>query len=89
MIVCAAERFARKGEDTFCHHERWNGSGNPQGLKGKEIPLLARITVIACQFIVKEVGSITGALIVYSCMKPLLDCFIAEVIEALDFMMDY
>lgn len=25
------------------HHERWNGTGYPEGLKGKEIPLCARI----------------------------------------------
>ncbi len=28
------------------HHERWNGRGYPDGLKGDEIPLLARIVAV-------------------------------------------
>ncbi len=27
----------------YSHHERWDGQGYPQGLKGEEIPLLARL----------------------------------------------
>jgi len=33
-------------EDILCHHERWDGKGYPKGLKGEEIPLLARIVAI-------------------------------------------
>ena len=28
------------------HHERWNGSGYPSGLKGEEIPLSARLFAV-------------------------------------------
>ncbi len=29
------------------HHEKWDGSGDPNGLTGEEIPLAARIMAIA------------------------------------------
>lgn len=31
----------------YCHHERWNGTGYPLGLKGERIPLSARLMAIA------------------------------------------
>jgi putative two-component system response regulator len=30
----------------YCHHERWDGTGYPRGLKGEEIPLAARLFAI-------------------------------------------
>jgi HD-GYP domain-containing protein (c-di-GMP phosphodiesterase class II) len=30
----------------YAHHERWDGSGYPRGLKGEEIPLPARIFAV-------------------------------------------
>lgn len=40
--------FLNMGIDiTYCHHERWDGSGYPRGLKGEEIPLSAKIVAIA------------------------------------------
>lgn len=30
----------------YCHHEKWDGTGYPRGLKGKEIPLPARIFAV-------------------------------------------
>ena len=32
------------------HHERWDGTGYPDGLKGEDIPLLARILAVADGF---------------------------------------
>lgn len=31
----------------YSHHERWDGTGYPQGLKGEQIPLAARIFAVA------------------------------------------
>ncbi len=31
----------------YCHHERWDGTGYPRGLKGEQIPLAARIFSLA------------------------------------------
>ncbi|MFQ5593175.1 MAG: GAF domain-containing protein [Anaerolineae bacterium] len=30
----------------YCHHERWDGTGYPRGLKGEQIPLPARIFAV-------------------------------------------
>ncbi|MDR3573009.1 MAG: GAF domain-containing protein [Anaerolineaceae bacterium] len=30
----------------YCHHEKWDGTGYPRGLKGEQIPLVARMFAI-------------------------------------------
>jgi HD-GYP domain-containing protein (c-di-GMP phosphodiesterase class II) len=34
-------------EIPYCHHERWDGTGYPRGLKGDAIPESARIFAVA------------------------------------------
>jgi HD-GYP domain-containing protein (c-di-GMP phosphodiesterase class II) len=37
-------------DGVVAHHERWDGTGYPRGLKGRSIPLVARIVSIADAF---------------------------------------
>ncbi len=30
----------------YCHHEKWDGTGYPRGLKGEEIPIAARVFAV-------------------------------------------
>jgi PAS domain S-box-containing protein len=49
--MLAPIRFLRPALDIpYCHHERWDGSGYPRGLKGEEIPLTARIFAVVDVF---------------------------------------
>ena len=38
------------GKGVAAHHERWDGTGYPRGLKGKRTPLTARVVAIADSF---------------------------------------
>jgi|GEM_PF-236228 len=49
-IIGAHERLRMANRIASSHHERWDGSGYPCGLKGEEIPLEARITAVADQY---------------------------------------
>jgi HD-GYP domain-containing protein (c-di-GMP phosphodiesterase class II) len=41
-IVSASTKLSHIGKGILAHHEHWDGNGYPQGLKGEEIPFIAR-----------------------------------------------
>lgn len=45
-IVRSIPEFIHIAETILYHHERWDGMGYPQGLKGEEIPFLSRVLTI-------------------------------------------
>ncbi len=55
LAIARAEDYLGKGTRFFriaqeiahTHHERWDGTGYPQGLKGTEIPLSGRLMAVA------------------------------------------
>lgn len=55
-IVRHSGILAHVAEEILYHHECWDGSGYPQGLKEDQIPLLARITAIADAFEIMSKG---------------------------------
>ena len=56
-------------EVALYHHERWDGSGYPAGIKGEEIPLCARIMTIA------DVFDALAAKRVYKAAMPISEVF--------------
>jgi HD-GYP domain-containing protein (c-di-GMP phosphodiesterase class II) len=55
-IALASQKFSSIAEYILTHHERWDGKGYPQGLKGEDIPLLSRMTAIADAYDVMRSG---------------------------------
>lgn len=49
-ILSSVNEYSEIAEITLAHHEHWDGNGYPQGLKGKQIPLLSRIVSVAEAF---------------------------------------
>ncbi len=58
VLKAAESNIAKRGRSLFrmgieiaeCHHEKWDGSGYPRGIKGTDIPLSARIVAVADVF---------------------------------------
>jgi HD-GYP domain-containing protein (c-di-GMP phosphodiesterase class II) len=46
-ILSTVNDMSEMADYVLAHHEKWDGSGYPRGLKGEEIPLQSRIIAIA------------------------------------------
>ncbi len=55
-IALVSHNLVPVAEGILAHHEHWDGTGYPQGVRGKEIPLLARIFAIIDAFEVSLFG---------------------------------
>ncbi len=55
-IVRAIDSFAHIAEEVLAHHEKWDGTGYPYGLKGNKIPLLSRVMAAADAYEVMSSG---------------------------------
>jgi putative two-component system response regulator len=46
QLLAPIEYLAPAMDIPYCHHEKWDGTGYPRGLKGQEIPLAARLFAV-------------------------------------------
>jgi HD-GYP domain-containing protein (c-di-GMP phosphodiesterase class II) len=50
VLAPLAPFYPELGRGVMAHHERWDGSGYPRGLRGRRIPFAARIVAVADTF---------------------------------------
>lgn len=50
QIMLSTTSMVTIGEYILAHHEAWDGSGYPRGLKGEEIPIISRIVTLIDAF---------------------------------------
>ncbi|MFH1282979.1 MAG: diguanylate cyclase [bacterium] len=46
LVIKASKGMNSVAEAIYYHHERWDGTGYPEGLKGEDIPVTARIVSV-------------------------------------------
>ncbi len=57
-ILSSIDELQHIATGVLCHHEKWDGTGYPQGLIGEEIPLLSRIVSVTDAYEVMTNGRV-------------------------------
>jgi len=74
-IASSSDEFAPVAEEIYTHHERWDGTGYPRSLKGKEIPYLSRIiSIIDAYDVMTNDRPYTKAIPQKEASKEIKDC---------------
>ena len=74
-IANSSPKLTRIAEGILAHHEWWNGMGYPKGLKGYNIPILARIITVVDAFDVMTSGRIyKEPMSINSAVEELISC---------------
>jgi len=74
-IASSSEEFSVVAEEIYSHHERWDGTGYPRGLKEREIPYLARIiTIIDAYDVMTNDRPYSKAISKKDALKEIKDC---------------
>jgi len=85
-ITSNIEDFAHISSEILHHHERWDGTGYPEGLSGRDIPLLSRVLTIVDSYDVMNSGRpYKGAMTEAEALTELQSCagsqFDPELVE--------
>jgi HD-GYP domain-containing protein (c-di-GMP phosphodiesterase class II) len=85
-ITSNIEDFAHISSEILHHHERWDGTGYPEGLSGRDIPLLSRVLTIVDSYDVMISGRpYKGAMTEAEALTELQSCagsqFDPELVE--------
>ncbi|MFW5988287.1 MAG: HD domain-containing phosphohydrolase [bacterium] len=74
-IAASTPEFASVAEEIMAHHEHWDGTGYPNGLKGEEIPYLARIiSIIDSYDVMRHDRPYSEAISKEKALKEIKDC---------------
>jgi len=74
-IAQASDQFSHVSKFILHHHERWDGTGYPEGLKGKEIPFASRvISVVDAYDVMTNIRPYKKAMSTEPALLELLTC---------------